>query len=96
MTTDPNFELSRLRQIGWDRWDPIGLGSFEGNADDEYDSYLLQAAGRLWNGSGEADVANYLVSIETEYMGLSDGPEIRPRAREVVKALSNYVAELRG
>lgn len=96
MTTLPTFELSRLRQIGWDRWDPIGLGAFEGNGDDEYDSYLLQAAGRLWNGSGEADVADYLVNIETEYMGLTDGPGIRPRACEVVKALSDYVAELRG
>ena len=60
------------------------------------DSYLLQAAGRLWNGASEEEVTDYLVSVETEYMGLGDAPGVRPRAREVVTALSRYVSELRG
>jgi hypothetical protein len=48
MTARPTFKLSRLREIGWGRWDRIGLSGFADKADDEYDSYLLQAAGRLW------------------------------------------------
>jgi hypothetical protein len=70
MTTRPTFKLSRLREIGWSRWDPIGLTGIENTPDDEYDSYLLQAAGRLWNGASEEEVTDYVVTIEIEYMGL--------------------------
>jgi len=96
MTTRPTFKLSRLREIGWSRWDPIGLNGMENTPDDEYDSYLLQAAGRLWNGASQEEVTDYLVNIEIEYMGLGEAPGVRPRAGEVVKALADYVAEARG
>lgn len=95
MTTNPIFKLSRLREIGWDRWDPIGLSGFEGRPDDEYDSYLLEAARRLWNGAGVEEVTDFLVKVETEYMGLGNPAAGSARAREVVKALSDYVSELR-
>ena len=96
MTARPKFKLSRLREIGWAKWDPIGLAGTEGQPDDEYDSYLLQAAGRLWNGASQEEVADYLVGVETEYVGLGDAPGVRQRAREVAHALNSYVAELRG
>ena len=95
MTARPKFKLSRLREIGWAKWDPIGLAGTEGQPDDEYDSYLLQAAGRLWNGASREEVADYLVSIETEYMGLGEAPGARQGVHEVADALSRYVAELR-
>ncbi len=96
MSLRPKFKLSRLWEIGWSRWDPIGLNGLEDAPGDEYDSYLLQAAGRLWNGMSEDEVTDYLVSIEAEYMGLGHAPGVRQRAREVVSALSEYVCELRG
>lgn len=96
MTTRPTFKLSRLREIGWNVWDPIGLNGLEDTPDDEYDSYLLQAAGRLWSGATAEEVADYLVTVELEHMGLSDAPHVRPRAREAVNALSGYVEEVRG
>ena len=95
MTTRPKFKLSRLREIGWAKWDPIGLGGTDDRPEDEYDSYLLQAAGRLWNGASREEVANYLVSIETEYMGLGEAPDVHRRANEVADSLSRYVTELR-
>lgn len=95
MTVRPKFKLSRLREIGWSRWDPIGLNGLDDTPDDEYDGYLLQAAGMLWNGADEEEVVRYLVGIETDHMGLEDVPGIRERARETVGALSRYVAELR-
>lgn len=95
MTAQPKFKLSRLREIGWAKWDPIGLSGSEGQPDNEYDGYLLQAAGRLWNGASREEVAGYLVSIETEYMGLDDRPGVRQRALRVADALDSYVAELR-
>lgn len=100
MSSHPKIELSRLREIGWTLWDPIGLKYLleEGNDSvaDEYDSYLLQAAGRLWNGASVEEVTNYLVTVELDHMGLSDAPGVRPKARETVNALSEYVSELRG
>jgi len=91
----PKFELSRLRDIGWRNWDPIGLKDLEGNADDEYDSYLLQAIGMLWNGTGPEEVAAYLVWAEIEYMGLAKGHQSGERAKATVEALDAYAAELR-
>ena len=95
MTAHPKFKISRLREIGWAKWDPIGLSGTESWPEDEYDSYLLQAAGRLWNGASRQEVASYLVSIETEYMGLGEAPGIQQRANEVADALRKYVTELR-
>ena len=95
MSARPKFKLSRLREIGWAKWDPIGLHGTDSQPDDEYDSYLIQAAGRLWNGATEEEVADYLVSIESEYMGLGEAAGAYQRACEVADALSRYVAELR-
>jgi hypothetical protein len=94
VTDRPKFRLSRLREIGWSQWDPIGLSGVEG-AEDEYDTYLLQAAGRLWNGESEEDVANYLAGIEADHMGLGHGFGIKLRARATVKAIHGYANSLR-
>lgn len=96
MTTRPTFQLSRLREIGWAKWDPIGVGGPDhGWPADEYDTYLLQAAGQLWNGRSDEDVADYLIKIETESMGLEAVPSIRSRALDVARAMREYVEALR-
>jgi len=99
MSIRPTFQLSRLRDIGWAKWDPIGIGGPAGNwpadATDEYDSYLLQAAGQIWNGRSDNEVADYLMKIETEHMGLTAVSGIRQRAMSVVEAIRDYVETLR-
>ena len=96
MTTLPTFQLSRLREIGWAKWDPIGVGGPDhGWPADEYDTYLVQAAGQLWNGRSDEDVADYLIKIETENMGLEAVPGIRSRALDVARAMREYVEALR-
>jgi hypothetical protein len=96
MTVRPTFQLSHLREIGWSKWDPIGVGGpDDGWPADEYDTYLLQAAGQLWNGQSDEEVADYLVKIETEHMGLEAVPGIRQRASDVVKSIRGYVETLR-
>lgn len=96
MRARPKLDVSRLRQIGWSRWDPIGLNGADGRPDDEYDSYLLQAAGRLWNGATEDEVVGYLVTVQVEQMGLGPGAGVQERACETAGALADYVATLRG
>ena len=94
MVGRPKFTLARLRDIGWTEWNPISLNRTE-SAEDEYDSYLLQAAGRLWNGESEEAVASYLADIEANHMGLGHGFGIKLRARATAKAICDYAESLR-
>lgn len=96
MTVRPKFKLSVLRDIGWSKWDPIGVGGPDhGWPADEYDDYLLNAAGQLWDGRSDEEVAGYLVKMETENMGLDTFPGIRLRALEVASTMRRYVEKLR-
>ena len=97
---DNPFNLSRLRDIGWDYWDPIGLlddgeAWEEKSFADEYDTYLLRAASMLRHGQSDQDVAAYLFSIETEHMGLSGitSTSSSERCLPVVVALRRYVED---
>lgn len=95
MKPRPKIKLSRLRDIGWSLWDPIGLlpdGDTWTDKDnacfaDEYDSYLLQAAGQLKQGVSDAEVVDYLMKIETEYMGVGERQDTKKRAAAVVLAI---------
>lgn len=72
MTDRPKFSLSSLREIGWVKWDPVGVGGPEhGWPADEYDPYLLQEAGQVWNGHPDDEVADYLARLETQNIGLT-------------------------
>ena len=94
-TPPPKIKLSRLRDIGWSIWDPIGLLAAGKRWDDEdcrgfadeYDRYLINAAGDLRGGRPDIEVVDYLIQIEAEYMGLGKGIRIRERAQSVVDAI---------
>ncbi|MBP1849043.1 hypothetical protein [Rhizobium halophytocola] len=89
LVTPPKLKLSRLRDIGWTIWDPIGLLApserwDEGEAlafADEYDNYLREAAGLLRRGTPAEDVVRLLVAVETSRMGLAERPDTVNRAR---------------
>jgi hypothetical protein len=96
MSWRPSVKLSVLRDIGWDRWDPIRLNGSEGgwrrsNAADEYDRYLLRVASRVQNGELDVVLVDYLVSIETGHMGLADTSTARSRAEATVAAIRQQV-----
>jgi len=95
----PRVKLSKLRDIGWKLWDPIGLlrsseHSLEKWTDqasqgfaDEYDNYLISAATQLRLGKPRNQVVGYLVRVEADYMGIGEGPTSRARAEAVVAAI---------
>ena len=94
MTSRPKLRLSRLRDIGWSLWDPIGLLDNESDWKsagfaDEYDTYLVKVAGMLRNGESRDDAVAYLTRIETDHMGLSEAPGTRERAERVVEAINS-------
>jgi hypothetical protein len=95
MTARPKFNASRLREIGWSLWDPIGLNYRDGRPGSEYDAYLFQAAGKLWIGATEQEVSEYLVGVEFDVLRLGHRAGAQERARRTILALAEYAAELR-
>ena len=94
-----DLHLARLRDVGWDVWDPIGLRTILGpwrdsSAEDEYDCYLLEAAERLKRLDPLSEIAEYLVAIEVEHMGLRPGASTFPRALAAVEAIKSYLATI--
>lgn len=92
MTKRPKVRLSRLRDIGWRHWDPIGLGDIDGswetsNAADEYDGYLLKVAAMVRSNEGEEAAAKYLIWAESEQMGMGVRADTRPRAESTIAAI---------
>jgi hypothetical protein len=55
------MDLDRLRLIGWAHWNPIGLEGPPATPVDEYDHYLMQAAGMIASSHSEAEVVDYFV-----------------------------------
>jgi len=95
MIDGTRIDLNRLRQIGWDTWNPIGLDDdwrAAGGAD-EYDSYLLHVASMIVCGESQADAAAYLIKIASEHMGLSF---VDPQAAQAtVAAIAAYAESTR-
>lgn len=75
MTLYPKIQLSRLREIGWKLWDPIGLADDAGSPGegcaDEYDRYLLHVVSMICRGGSKNEATAYLTGIASEHMGLS-------------------------
>lgn len=101
MIEPPKIKLSRLREIGWSEWDPIGLTQMGddhwkdgGACADEYDSYLLQVVGRLKRGEPIQDTVAYLEEVEIVHMGGGRVATTRSRAETTVAAISDYLAEI--
>ncbi|WP_056444329.1 hypothetical protein [Caulobacter sp. Root1455] len=97
----PKVKLSRLREIGWSQWDPIGLSQMGdddwkdgGPCADEYDSYLLGVVGRLRRGEPTSDAVAYLEEIEIDHMGGGRNPTTLGRAEATVAAIADYLATL--
>jgi hypothetical protein len=101
MASYPPLKLSRLRDIGWTEWDPIGIlakGEIWDHhpAADEYDSYLLQVASRLRRDWSVADATEFLIWVASEHMGLSAAAttSARSRAEATAKAIKAYLETL--
>ena len=101
MSDFPKVKLSRLREIRWSLWDPIGLrdlsdGDWQdgGTCADEYDGYLLQVVGRLRRGDPTAEVIAYLEDTEVGHIGLTRSPTTGVRATATVEAISDYLTTI--
>lgn len=92
MADHSKVELSRLREIGWKDWDPIGLADSSCSRD-EYDAYLLQAVGRLRQGQTIDQVAEYLEETASSAMGLGPStPASRAASERTATLIGEYLA----
>ncbi len=92
MTSGSKIRLSRLRDIGWQCWDPLHLngaggGWEESAAAGDYDDYLLTAARMMRRNEGDDAAARYLVWAEIEHLGLDARTDARSRAEATVLAI---------
>ncbi len=67
-------------------WDPIGISDAP-QARSEYSSYLPQVFKRVLNQDSKESTAKYLVSIETDFIGLSGN---KTKALDVAETLLAY------
>ena len=67
-------------------WDPIGISNAPG-ARDEYESYLPEIFKLLLGGAGMDQIADHLVWVETERMGM---PPDRVRATDTASVLIGW------
>jgi hypothetical protein len=91
-STRPKIQISRLREIGWEFWDPIGLKDDRQDCEDEYDTYLLKAADMIWDNTPQEEVVDYLFDIEQNYIGVPDRGS--NAANLTVSKMQDYVKTL--
>lgn len=60
-----------IRHILMSKWDPIGVRD-EPLPADEYDGYIGDICGLLDRNATDKEIVDYLFSVETERMGLTD------------------------
>jgi hypothetical protein len=93
MADYPEVELERLREIGWQEWDPIGLADSTCPRD-EYDAYLLQAVSRFRQGQAVEQVADYLEETSCDQMGLGPStPASRAASERAATLIHRYLAD---
>jgi hypothetical protein len=56
--------LRRVKRLLYEDWNPLGVYV----PADEYDSYALQLFGRLKRGASAEEAANYLASVQVEWL----------------------------
>lgn len=96
MNRYPKIKLSLLRDIGWELWDPIGLGSpgkgWPENCADEYDRYLLHVVDVLNQGKPFEEAVEYLDWVGAEHMGM--GPSTAAARQACVTTVEAIVVYL--
>ena len=93
MNPFPKIQLSRLRRIGWEKWDPIRLrdlvsDDLRSGPVDEYDGYLVHVVTMLHDGKSMEEAVAYLDWASSERMGLGKHADHQASVRTVESVLA--------
>ncbi len=100
MSLHPKIQLSKVRVIGWELWDPIGIrgmvsDDLRSGPADEYDNYLLKVVSLLTHGHSVEEASAYLDDIASNYMGLGPSNHAsKAAARITAEAVAGYLRSL--
>ena len=86
MTKEDKMLYKTIDTFLWKEWDPIGVNKFP-EARDEYQSYLPEVFRLKTSGANEESIAQYLLKVEIERMGLSGNLENCKRVAHKVAIL---------
>ena len=87
--SDPAVLLKRVRAILLAEWDPIGVAD-EPAAQDEYDSYAPGVVTLLADHATGRVLADHLLNIERERMGLAGNKATAEKAANAILALVRH------
>jgi hypothetical protein len=76
-------DVDAIRKVLMSEWNPIGCGV----PDDEYDGYIPVIYRLMQAQVGVEELASHLTKTEIESMGLSGGPAVESRNRDVAERL---------
>ena len=79
--------IKKVDSILWKEWNPIGCDV----PDDEYTSYALVVAGKVWSGGDKQIILDYLYNIENDHMGL---PSTKKQAELKNSPIVDKITEL--
>jgi hypothetical protein len=86
--------LQRLREVGAANWDVIDAFAASTPDPSVYDRYLIEAACRLADGATNDDIADYMINVATEELGVDTGSGMRDRALMFARSLREHVEEV--
>ena len=97
--TFPPVDLDRLREIGWEYWDPLDI-KHHLNSDlvqpplDEYDDYLILVVLKLIKGQPRERIAEYLQYVLMEPDDEDQTDEFKVGCKQAVEEIDKYLIEL--
>lgn len=91
-----DIDLQCLREIAQTKWDVVAALGSSAPPLAELDRYLVTAVELLGGGSDDGAVADYIIDVSTECLGVDTGSGIRERALLLVTSIRQYLDEARG
>ncbi len=92
LTTTEKTIYDRADEILFYLWDPIGISDVP-QTRDEYHHYLGPVFSKLMQNSTPTEIADYLVMVETQNMGLSPNKEHALKIAKILLEMKEWMYE---
>jgi hypothetical protein len=83
-------DVQRLREIAFEKWDVVRAVSGTDAHFGQLDGYLVEAVNLLRAGARNDDIADYLINVATEVLGVDTGSGMRARALVFARSIRDF------